>query len=109
MFTVSGAAEIQATKKSEAHSMYDANNIGSESGLTFAEIPTYLKDLITNPTLVFQTLFQTCELLLISGFTAFGPKYIESQFSASSAVAGMYWGKCNTLPIYFNIIWFLRE
>ncbi len=60
------------------------------------EIPTYLTDLFRNPTLVFQTLFQTCEVMLISGFTAFGPKYIESQFSASPAEAGMYWGKCNT-------------
>ena len=63
-----------------------------EMQLSWKELPAYFKTLLTNPTYVFLTLFVCCDSLLTGGFTAFGPKYVEDQFSVSAGVAGMIFG-----------------
>lgn len=66
--------------------------------VSLRELPSYLLSLFTNPTYVFLTLFTCADSFLIGGFTAFGPKYVEQQFSVSAAEAGMIFGILTFYP-----------
>ena len=49
--------------------------------------------LMLNPTYVGLTSMTAMDSLLIGGFTAFGPKYLGSQFAVTSSLAGILFGK----------------
>ena len=49
--------------------------------------PIYLKNVLCNLVWVFITLAITCALLVVSGMTAFAPKYLESQFGLTTSTA----------------------
>ena len=52
--------------------------------------------LVTNPTFMMVTLASVSDAMLVNGFTNFGPKYLENQFSVSASVSGMIFGKIFT-------------
>jgi len=54
--------------------------------------PIYLKNVVCNLIWVFITLAITCALLVVSGMTAFAPKYLESQFSLTTSTASLLAG-----------------
>ena len=49
--------------------------------------------LLTNVTYIFTVLAIIGDGLIVTGFTAFGPKYLENQFSLTASVAGGLFGK----------------
>ncbi len=51
------------------------------------------KALVTNVPLIFTTLAIIGDGLIVTGFTAFGPKYLENQFSLSAGLAGALFGQ----------------
>ena len=65
------------------------------------DVPRYLKDLFTNWSFIFLTLFVCCDMAILSGFTVFGPKYVEVQFSLTAGEAGVLFGK------FAFSLWFL--
>jgi len=94
-----GAAEIRAQKVTEAHKdqlVIDDGSDSPQSQLTYAKTAAEYKALamgvFTNPTFLILTLFSACLNFLISGFSAFGPKYFEFGFSMSPSVAGVMFG-----------------
>ena len=84
-------------KKSEAY-----KNIGEEDysvhvnegsiGESLKEVPSLLKGLFTNPTFIFIILATACDTIIVGGFSAFGPKYVEYQFSVPASTAGILFG-----------------
>ena len=60
-------------------------------------VTIWFQDLFTNPGWVCLSIFAMCDLMLVSGFTVYGPKYVEVVFSASPAMAGIAFGKWATL------------
>jgi len=93
-----GAAEIRAKKVTEAHKdqLVDDGTEASQSRLTYAksaaEYKALAKGVFTNPTFLMLTLFSASLNLLITGFSAFGPKYFEFGFSMSPSLAGVMFG-----------------
>ena len=48
--------------------------------------------LFLNPTFLCMTLAGVGDAVMVAGFGAFGPKYLQNQFSISAAMAGMIFG-----------------
>ena len=92
-----GAAETRASKESEAYNSGGDDDMTTDGEITVSwrELPRYFYDLATNPTYVFLTLMVCCDSLLMGGFTAFGPKYVQEQFAVTAALSGMMFGKAN--------------
>ncbi|XP_030021083.2 solute carrier organic anion transporter family member 4A1 isoform X1 [Manduca sexta] len=84
-----GAAEIRASKVSEAH-----EGAASKSAAFSAlhELPRAAAALLTNPTFMFLNLAGASEGMLISGFAAFLPKLIENQFAVRASDAALLLG-----------------
>jgi len=51
--------------------------------------PTHFKDVVSNLSWLFITLSITSALLVVSGMTAFAPKYLESQFGLTASTASL--------------------
>ena len=93
----SGASVIRMNKKSEAY-----KNIGEEDYSvhvnegsireSLKEVPSLIKGLFTNPTFIFIILSTACDTIIVGGFSAFGPKYVEYQFSVPASTAGILFG-----------------
>ena len=99
VFSPPGAAETRAKKVSEAHtknneSSYDEPDWTNNEGVhvTIREIPAYLRDFVTNVPYMMLMVLSTGDMLLVAGFTAFGPKYLETQFNMSAAFGAMLFG-----------------
>lgn len=84
-----GAAEIRASKVSEAH-----EGAASKSAAFSAlhELPRAAAALLRNPTFLFLNLAGATEGMLISGFAAFLPKLIENQFAVNASEAALLLG-----------------
>ena len=98
---------MRATKESEAYedgsgppAAAEDMDMMEEEPVGFRELLLLVKGLAMNPTYVFLTLFVCCDSLLTGGFTAFGPKYVESQFGKSAAFAGMLFGKYSVWMLF---------
>ncbi|KAI5632854.1 organic anion transporter polypeptide (OATP) family domain-containing protein [Phthorimaea operculella] len=83
-----GAAEIRASKISEAHDT--ASKSAAFSALK--ELPRAAAALLKNPTFLFLNLAGASEGMLISGFAAFLPKLIENQFAVNASEAALLLG-----------------
>ncbi|XP_013417999.1 solute carrier organic anion transporter family member 4A1 [Lingula anatina] len=81
-----GAAKLRKLRVSEAYKGSEGvrQTKGWESLKT---LPRAVKVLLLNPTYMFLNLAGASEGLLLSGFTAFAPKFVEYQFSLSSSWA----------------------
>lgn len=95
---MAGAEEIRRKKKSEAHNA-DASASGNSADYapSLRELPGVLKQVLMNPVYMMLTLFTCCDSLIIAGFTSFGPKYLENQFSLPASRAGPLFGKHSCL------------
>ncbi|XP_064597041.1 solute carrier organic anion transporter family member 4A1-like [Liolophura sinensis] len=60
--------------------------------LGIKDILNCVRVLVTNPTFMFLNLAAACEGILLSGFSTFTPKFIESQFSLTSGQAAQFVG-----------------
>ena len=68
---------------------------GAQPGFvgTCKELPSVLKDLLTNKTYVFSVLASTGDSVIVIGFSVFGPKYLENQFSIASSLSAIIFGE----------------
>jgi len=89
-----GSQEIRAQKVSEAHCGSSDDNVVNQVGFgtSVKHLPKSLKILLGNPTFMFLNIAGAFEGLLLSGFAAFLPKFIESQFSVSASWAALVVG-----------------
>ena len=71
----------------------------------------FFQALVTNPTFMMTTIAATFDAVLITGFSNFGPKYLENQFSISASLSGIIFGKgiifCEVM-IFLKIIVFAK-
>ncbi|XP_045774557.1 solute carrier organic anion transporter family member 4A1 isoform X1 [Maniola jurtina] len=88
-FELPGAAEIRASKVSEAH---ESAATKSTAFSALHELPRAAAALFRNPTFMFLNLAGASEGMLISGFAAFLPKLIENQFAVNASQAAMLLG-----------------
>lgn len=89
-----GAKRIQAEKISEAHDHLEDSDSGAQLNFqtSLKELPRSLRILIVNPCFMFLSFSGACEALLLNGFAAFLPKFIESQFSVAASWAALLVG-----------------
>lgn len=85
-----GAIELQNQKDSEAHGEDHTPTIAFTK---MREIPQALRVLLVNPTFFFLNMAGASEGLLVSGFAAFLPKFIENQFSVTASWASILMGE----------------
>lgn len=60
---------------------------------SFKNLPSNFKQLVTNGVYLCTIVTGLGDGLIIAGFAAFGPKYLEQQFSLSAGVAGALFGR----------------
>lgn len=60
---------------------------------TMKTLPQYIKQIYTNATYVLLSISGISDGFLITGFTAFGPKYLETMFSLTPGTAGALFGE----------------
>ena len=63
-----------------------------EYGRSIKEIPKCMWNLISNPVYIVTCLGSCMELLIVSGFLVFLPKYLETQFTISKSQANLFAG-----------------
>ena len=61
-------------------------NLNKKNGFGYCQV------LFTNPTFLGVLFFGAIDGLLVAGFTAFGPKYLESAFNMDASMAGLIFG-----------------
>lgn len=91
----------------------------------FSDIPLSMWRLVCNPIYVVTCLGACMELMIVSGFVVFLPKYLETQFSLGKSQASVFTGKfiskskwsfrfnlffnfrfhCNSWSLYRNFYW----
>ena len=76
--------EMAKTYKSEFGSKENADLL-----TTLKVFPAHLKSVVVSLSWVFITISITSSLLIVSGMTAFAPKYLESQFGLTASTASL--------------------
>ena len=101
MFTIpfAGAQQIRDERKSEAHGSGDDSMTEMDFG-NIRDLPNAMKILFTNPPFLFTVFYAMMDAMLVAGFTSFGPKYVETQFSMEAGYAGMLFGT----PVFGDIL-----
>ncbi|XP_039271821.2 solute carrier organic anion transporter family member 4C1-like [Styela clava] len=88
-----GSALIRSQKESEVHRNASAEITEKEEfGKSIKDMPIAIVAMLKNSAFLFTTLAGCSEGFLIAAFTAFLPKFIESQFNLSAGEAALYAG-----------------
>ncbi|XP_074656773.1 solute carrier organic anion transporter family member 4A1-like [Tubulanus polymorphus] len=87
-----GAAKVRAERESEAYGDGGENMSAGFQKQGVKSIAIAVKVLLNNPTFMCLNMAGAVEGLLLSGFTVFAPKFIESQFSISAGWAAQLIG-----------------
>ncbi|CAH2297106.1 solute carrier organic anion transporter family member 4C1 [Pelobates cultripes] len=88
-----GTAQIQSERISQAHNDGSENIVDEKNlGKSFKDFPMALWLMMKNPVLISLTLASCADALIITGFAAFLPKYIENQFSLTSSFSAILGG-----------------
>lgn len=96
-----GIEEVQKTKMAANMVTMSTDVDGGRSAFSHTrKFPVVLKNLLTNFTFVFSSLAIIGECVIGVGYTAFGPKYIENQFSIPSSEAALRFGKTVSMVLY---------
>uniref|UniRef100_A0A182QCG1 Kazal-like domain-containing protein n=2 Tax=Cellia TaxID=44534 RepID=A0A182QCG1_9DIPT len=77
-----------------ANSTTQANKTGEDTGYgkDIKDIPQSMWRLVTNPVYIVTCLGACMELMIVSGFVVFLPKYLETQFSLGKSQASVFTG-----------------
>ena len=86
--SASGSKVVAAGDKAEAEQRQKDENYGK----SLADLPRSIWKLITNWIFLVSCLGACCELVIVSGFIVFLPKYLETQFNLSKSEASMLTG-----------------
>ncbi|XP_041360902.1 solute carrier organic anion transporter family member 4A1-like isoform X2 [Gigantopelta aegis] len=89
-----GASKYQSERGKEVYVKKGGNNEVEKVGnkKSFKDLLLSIKLLVINPTFMFLNLAAASEGILLSGFSTFGPKFVEAQFSLPSSSAAQYIG-----------------
>ena len=83
-----GTAKLRAEKKCQAHATAGSEITTRPSfGSKPSDLPVAIKYLAINPTFMGTTVAGCSDMLLITAFGIFLPKFIENQFSTTATVA----------------------
>lgn len=74
-----------------------ASKIDSGYGKDIKDIPLSMWRLVSNPIYTVTCLGACMELMIVSGFIVFLPKYLETQFSLGKSQASVFTGKCQSI------------
>lgn len=67
-------------------------NFNIELFIMFAEFPQALVKLLKNPVYMLANLASVFEMMIVTGFLTFIPKYLETQFDLRTSEANLYTG-----------------
>ncbi|KAM3940652.1 solute carrier organic anion transporter family member 4C1-like [Leptodactylus fuscus] len=88
-----GTAAIQCQRISEAHNNGSEGIVDSKNlGKNFKDFPLAFWLMVKNPVLMTLTFASCADAFITTGFAAFLPKYIESQFSLTSSFSAILGG-----------------
>lgn len=80
-------------KGSETHAGASSDVVEKEGfGESIKDLPRATYVMLRNAPFMFTTLGGAAEAFVVAAFTAFLPKYIQTQFSLTAAEAGLYAG-----------------
>lgn len=79
---------------SSPSSSASASKVDSGYGRDIKDIPLSMWRLVSNPIYICTCLGACMELMIVSGFIVFLPKYLETQFSLGKSQASVFTGKC---------------
>lgn len=85
-----------------------SKKIDSGYGKDIKDIPLSMWRLVSNPIYICTCLGACMELMIVSGFIVFLPKYLETQFSLGKSQASVFTGKSFILAL-LTIIYYLVE
>lgn len=74
-------------------------NLDSGYGKDIKDIPLSMWRLVSNPVYIVTCLGACMELMIVSGFIVFLPKYLETQFSLGKSQASVFTGELNVVSI----------
>ena len=99
-----GSTLVKATEPNTSESSKNVDEYGKD----IKDIPRSVWKLLTNKIYLVTCLGACMELIIVSGFIVFLPKYLETQFNLSKSMASMFTGGIaipgNFLPtIYFAL------
>ncbi|CRK86366.1 CLUMA_CG000192, isoform A [Clunio marinus] len=80
------------TKQQSSAGNLNSSNKDSGYGKDIKDIPLSMWRLITNPVYIVTCLGACMELMIVSGFVVFLPKYLETQFSLGKSQASVFTG-----------------
>ncbi|XP_072028586.1 solute carrier organic anion transporter family member 4A1-like [Amphiura filiformis] len=90
-----GTKEIRAAKVDQAHQSKHTDHATTPGfGEKLSDFPRAVMYLVRNPTFVFLVLAGCSEGFVVSGFSTFGPKVVETQFGLTAADASLLFGIC---------------
>lgn len=88
-----GSALVRSLKQSEVH-VGASENIVEQDGFgdSIKDLPRAACLMVRNAPFICTTFAGCTEAFIVAAFTAFLPKYIQTQFNLTSAEAGLYTG-----------------
>ena len=101
------AKQVRAERKSQVHNDGSEKVAESEGfGQSIRDLPVALKLLLCNPTNMFVTMAGVTQGIVVSGFTTFMPKFIQSQFGVSAGTAALLGGRfsCYIFCYYLAVL-----
>lgn len=90
--TAGGANHVQQSTPAQPHPPPHTTNNDSGYGKDIKDIPKSMWRLVCNPVYVVTCLGACMELIIVSGFVVFLPKYLETQFSVGKSQASVFTG-----------------
>lgn len=82
----------KSQEKSQSQKPASKKNLDSGYGKDIKDIPLSMWRLVSNPVYIVTCLGACMELMIVSGFIVFLPKYLETQFSLGKSQASVFTG-----------------
>lgn len=82
----------QSQEKSQPQKPTSKKNLDTGYGKDIKDIPLSMWRLVSNPVYIVTCLGACMELMIVSGFIVFLPKYLETQFSLGKSQASVFTG-----------------
>lgn len=99
----------QSQEKVHPPKSTSTKNLDSGYGKDIKDIPLSMWRLVSNPVYIVTCLGACMELMIVSGFIVFLPKYLETQFSLGKSQASVFTGErrhCVAQPADLNFFFF---
>lgn len=93
--TMTVSQTVTPTQNTTDTSTSSTSKIDSGYGKDIKDIPSSMWRLVSNPIYIVTCLGACMELMIVSGFIVFLPKYLETQFSLGKSQASVFTGKIN--------------